>query len=77
MKTVLVKCASHRARGKLYALVGPDREELCSVRRSTYKGVVRIPRRYEAKAKAITGVSGYRDGDDLFRCWGTSRMGEA
>lgn len=67
--STLVKANSHRARNKLLALVGPDREELFSMRRNTAKGAYRIPDRYAESAKAITGVTGMRDGDDLQRCW--------
>ena len=68
--TVLVKCGSHRARQKLLALVGGQGEALFSLLRETGKGgAYRIPARLEAEAKAITGVSGLRDGDDLHRCW--------
>lgn len=68
--TVLVKCGSHRARRKLLALVGEaDAEALFSLFRSTGKGAYRIPAHREVEAKAITGISGLRDGDDLHRCW--------
>lgn len=71
METVLVKAASHRARAKLLALVGRDNAEaLFSMHRSTGKGVYRIPASLATEAKSIVGVSGYRDGDDLMRCWG-------
>lgn len=70
MNTVLVKCGSHRARGKLYALVGRENaQEFFSLSRSTGQGAIRIPAEHEAAAKAITGVSGMRDGADLMRCW--------
>lgn len=68
--TVLVKAQSHRARRKLLALVGEENAEaLCSLRRETGRGAYRIPAHFEAEAKAITGVSGLRDGDDLMPCW--------
>lgn len=69
--TVLVKCGSHRARRKLLALIGSDNAEaLFSLLRETgHGGAYRIPARFEAEARAITGVSGLRDGDDLHRCW--------
>jgi hypothetical protein len=69
--TALVKCGSHRARKKLLALVGEDNAEaLFSMYRETGTGgVFRIPANMAAEAKAITGVSGFRDGDDLMRCW--------
>ena len=69
--TVLVKCGSHRARRKLLALVGEaDAEALFSMRRETgHGGAYRIPAHWEAGAKAITGISGLRGGDDLHRCW--------
>jgi hypothetical protein len=84
VSTVLVKCGSHRARRKLYALVGKENaEELFSVdldadrgllrrrrRRETgHGGAFRIPAELETQAKAIVGVSGLRDGEDLMRCW--------
>ena len=70
MSTVLVKCGSHRARDKMLALVGRDNAEaLFSMHRDTGKGVYRIPAELATRAKAVTGVSGYRDGDDLMRCW--------
>lgn len=69
-ETVLVKCGSHRARNKLYALVGRENcQEYFSLRRQTGKGAIRIPAEHEASAKAITGVSGMRGGEDLMRCW--------
>jgi hypothetical protein len=68
--TVLIKCGSHRARNKLLALVGRDNAEaLYSMHRETGKGAYRIPAEHATAAKAITGVSGMRDGDDLMRCW--------
>ena len=69
--TVLVKAGSHRARRKLAALVGEENmEALTSFRREVGKGgAYRIPHEFEDEAKAITGVSGLRDGDDLIRCW--------
>lgn len=70
--TVLVKCGSHRARRKLLALVGEEGEALFSLLRETgHGGAYRIPAHFETEAKAITGVSGLRDGDDLHRCWNT------
>jgi hypothetical protein len=70
VSTVLVKCGSHRARRKLYALVGKENaEELFSMHRKTGRGAFRIPAELEAQAKAIVGVSGLRDGKDLMRCW--------
>lgn len=66
----LIKCGSHRARKKMLAVVGEDNAEaLFSLDRETGKGVYRIPADVAAEAKAITGVSGFRDGDDLMRCW--------
>jgi len=75
--TVLVKCGSHRARNKLTALVG--RESMIALF-SLYRdvgtgGAFRIPARYEREAKAITGVSGMRDGEDLHKCWQTTEKG--
>lgn len=68
--TVLIKCGSHRAREKMLKLVGKhNAEALCSMYRETAKGVYRIPAAHAQAAKAITGVSGFRDGDDLQRCW--------
>lgn len=69
--TVLVKCGSHRARHKLYALVGRENAQaMCSMRRDVGTGgVFRIPAEQGPAAKAITGVSGFRDGDDLMKCW--------
>lgn len=76
-QTVLVKCGSHRARAKMLALVGRDHAEaLFSMRRDTGKGVYRIPAEHERAAKAITGVSGFRDGDDLMRCWPSAPIRE-
>lgn len=72
MDTVLVKAHSHRARHKLLQLVGRDNAEaLFSLRRSTAKGAYRIPAHFEQHAKAITGITGMRDGDDLMKCWGS------
>jgi hypothetical protein len=68
--SILVKAGSHRARNKLLALVGEENAEaLYSLSRETGKGAFRIPDRFEVEAKAITGVSGLRDGDDLLKCW--------
>lgn len=76
MSTVLVKCGSHRARNKMLALVGRDNAKaLFSLQRETGKGVYRIPAEHAAAAKAITGVSGFREGDDLMVCWPTSLTG--
>ncbi len=66
--SVLVRAHSHRAKGKLFALVGPFREELYSFHRNLYHGAYRIPERFEARAKAITGITGLRDGPDLHKC---------
>lgn len=68
--TALIKCGSHRARGKMLALVGRDNAQaLFSLERETGKGVYRIPADLATQAKAITGVTGFRDGDDLMDCW--------
>ena len=73
MSTVLVKCASHRARNKLFALVGRENATgYYSLHRETGKGAYRIPVEHEAAAKSITGVAGMRDGDDLMRTWSMS-----
>lgn len=71
MEGVLVKCGSHRARRKLLDLVGEtEHEALYSLRREVGKGgAYRIPAEFEERAKAITGVSGLRDGEDLLKCW--------
>ena len=67
---VIVRCASHRARGKLLTLVGEDvAQALFSMRRDTSKGAYRIPARLLDDACAITGVTRMRDGDDLMECW--------
>lgn len=68
---VLIRCNSHRARRKLLALVGRENAEaLYSLRRNTgHGGAYRIPARFEQEAKAITGISGLRDGNDLHKCW--------
>lgn len=71
----LVKCGSHRARRKMLALVGEDAQALFSMRRETGKGVYRIPTAHAAAAKAIVGVSGFREGDDLMNCWPTTAQG--
>ena len=72
--TVLVKCGSHRARQKLTALVGEENMiALFSLYRNVGTGgAFRIPANFEPEAKAITGVSGMRDGDDLHKCWNTT-----
>jgi hypothetical protein len=70
--TALVKCGSYRAREKLLRLFEDERdvEALYSMRRDVgYGGAYRIPAARAAEAKAITGVSDLRDGDDLMRCW--------
>lgn len=70
--TALVKCGSHRAREKLLRLFEDQRdaEALYSMRRDVGTGgVYRIPAARAAEAKAIVGVSGFRDGGDLMRCW--------
>ena len=71
MEGVLVKCGSHRARRKLMGLLdGAEHEALYSLYREVGKGgAYRIPAEFEERAKAITGVSGLRDGEDLMRCW--------
>lgn len=67
----LVKCHSHRARHKLFALLGDaNREALYSFHRDVGTGgAYRIPAEFEERAKAITGVTGMREGDDLHKCW--------
>lgn len=69
--TALVKCASHRSREKLYRLIGKDNAKPhYSMHRDVGTGgVFLIPADRAAEAKAITGISGYRDGDDLAPCW--------
>lgn len=68
--TVLVKAHSHRAREKLYALVGRENtQQFFSLHRSTAKGAIRIPSEHEEAAMAIVGITRMRDGDDLMRCW--------
>lgn len=71
--TTLVKCGSHRARNKMLSLVGTENAEaLFSMRRETGTGgVYRIPADRADEAKTITGVTGFRDGDDLMKCWPT------
>jgi hypothetical protein len=67
----LVKAASHRARGKLLALVGEDNAEaVCSLQRELGKGgAFRIPESFEAEALEITGITRLKDGEDLLQCW--------
>jgi hypothetical protein len=75
--TELVKCGSHRARRALLALVPADRAlPYFSMHRDTAKGVYRIPAAYLAQARAITGVSGFREGEDLMRCWPSESVRE-
>jgi hypothetical protein len=76
--TELVKCGSHRAREKMLKLV-PEGRALAyfSMRRDIGTGgVYRIPAAYLVQARAITGVSGFREGDDLMRCWPSQSMRE-
>lgn len=70
-ETAIVQCGSHRARRKLFNLVGEENAEAFYSfdRGAGTGGIYRIPREHVAEAKAITGVSGFRDGDDLMRCW--------
>jgi hypothetical protein len=69
--TTLVKCGSHRAREKMLRLVGRENAQaFFSMRRDVGAGgVYRIPAELAPAAKAITGVTGFRDGDDLHNCW--------
>ena len=77
-ETVLVKCGSHRARHKMLALLGDaPSQAVFSMRRETgHGGAYRIPAEFEEEAKAITGISGLRDGDDLLKCWPSRSMKE-
>jgi len=71
--TVLVKANSRRAAKKLRALVPSHlRQEYFSIIRSTGRGAYRIPKELGDEAKAITGVTGMRDGRDLHKVWETS-----
>lgn len=76
--TALVKCGSHRAREKMLRLVGRDNAQaLFSMRRDTGTGgVYRIPAELAPAAKQITGVTGFRDGEDLLKCWPSPSMRE-
>lgn len=71
--TSVVAASSHRGRQKLYRLVEPI-ESLYSLERGqsfAKGGIFRIPAGYLNEARAITGITKTRDGDDLMRCWTT------
>ena len=66
------KCASHRARDRLFAaLYGRKPQAYWSVRRSTAYGVYQLTEeemtRIKGRVKGITFLRG--DTSDLMRCW--------
>jgi hypothetical protein len=65
----LIKCGSHRARRKVFSII-PERNSLYSFRRATGKGVYLVTPDEFSLVRDIKGVSGFRNGDDLLRCWG-------
>jgi hypothetical protein len=66
--SALVRCQSHRARERLFRLVGEENcEGVFSMFRNTNYGAYRIPAEQASAAKALSGVSGMREGDDLMR----------
>lgn len=66
----MVRCASHRARNALYRVVGRENAQaFYSFDRYATGGFFRIPAEHLDAARAITGVTRARDGDDLMQCW--------
>ena len=74
---LLIKCNSHRARSRATAYVRTYPDQLCSFYRDVGKGVFQVTKEEMAEIKQmkIKGITGYKDGDDLFRCWKTVGIG--
>jgi hypothetical protein len=66
---ILIKCGSHRARDKIFSIIG-KKKELCLFERSVGHGTFKVTKsEYEKVINAkIKGVSKMKDGDDLFPC---------
>lgn len=65
---MLVRFNSHRARQKAFERI-PKRLGFYSLRRSTGKGVYEVTEAERAQLAGIKGVTRFRPGDDLMRCW--------
>ena len=69
---VLIKCGSHRARDKVFGLIG-KKKQLCSFTRDTGKGIFEITdAEYEKiKEHKIKAISTLKSKKELFPCWDT------
>lgn len=67
---ILIKCGSHRAREKIFRLIG-EKKQLCSFARNVGHGIFEITEQEYVRIKqiGIKGVSTTKTGDDLFPCW--------
>lgn len=72
----LLKATSHRARERLLGFLssrGIDKPPpLCSFKRETGYGLYAVSESVfrEAKERKLKGVTSFKDGEDLFKCWG-------
>jgi hypothetical protein len=69
---ILIKCCTHRARDKVFTLIG-RKKQLCSFSRDVGHGVFEITDVEYAKIKEykIKAISTLKSKKDLFPCWGT------
>lgn len=73
-KRILVKCSSHRCNRRVRGIIS-DKRQFCSFTRSVGYGVFAVTAEEKAyltgksRDKKIPGLSGYKDGPDLFYCW--------
>jgi hypothetical protein len=74
-KRFLLKAGSHRARERLLWFLsarGVDKpRQLCSFTRNVGGGVYEVSESLfiEAREKKMKGVTSFKDGEDLFKCW--------
>lgn len=68
MSRLLIRCNSHRARHKAFRAITP-RIGFWSLRRNTSKGVYEVSNPEYEHVKDIKGITRFKDGDDLMRCW--------
>jgi len=68
--TTFVKCASHRARERLFNALGRQMVGYWSTTRNTFHGVYAINDSELPKARTVKGITKCRgDTSDLAKCW--------
>jgi hypothetical protein len=66
---VYVKCSSHRARDKLFRLLGDKPKGYWSFDHGNHYGIFLIPADKLESAREITGVTKLRNTEGLMKCW--------